>query len=671
MHNLVKIWKLVLLRCLPILFLGLILRPGFCAASGPERPWVTDVIYFALLDRFLDGNPHNNVPKGSDPNLFDRGRKNIDLYHGGDLAGLGLALENNYFTNLGVTAIWITPPVKNAWWSVPEKKSGYCGYWAQDFLDIDPHWTSGATGHDCASRRARIKEYKSFIELAHQKGIKVIQDIVVNHIGPLFYYDVNDNGVFDIHLFDDNSYTEWIQPYKKDGYYDRARWAHVPEWNLVQPQPARSFACVDGCLEVETKGILQNLAIYGRKGWSQTSLGKTNGEEIECDFLANRDIWSKSESCFFDELVDEFVEIYRYYLSLGVDGFRVDTVKHVDKEFWDSFIVKLRKKLNEVENRKLLIFGEVYSGDPGVLGQYTYRTSTTQGSAPLFDSLLNFQFCYAIRNYLRVKNTDNGSPRDLLQMIYDLNYGKDNGRYYFNLERGPDGICSRQKMINFIGNHDGLNRFLVKGVKARNNRLALGLVMTMEGIPCIYYGSECDLVTEGEIDRDSESGRVSFLKADWDNCTEGDYRLTFKQAAGSSTYRFIKQLSDYRRTLTSLQYGRVKAIYPNPDAFKEPEASFVFMRYLDKDTQVDKNQEVVVVAVNADPRSEKKISGLKLLDIDNAPILFDGNPTMQVLTLGEDMASGQANLQCGEQGLYEINLCLPPESLSLFLIGQQ
>ncbi|MDA7536038.1 alpha-amylase family glycosyl hydrolase, partial [Akkermansiaceae bacterium] len=73
------------------------------------------VIYFMMTDRFYDGDPENNLPKGCDPATYDPEQKNVDLYHGGDFRGIELALQSGYFNDLGITAIWITPPVKNVW----------------------------------------------------------------------------------------------------------------------------------------------------------------------------------------------------------------------------------------------------------------------------------------------------------------------------------------------------------------------------------------------------------------------------------------------------------------------------------------------------------------------------------------------------------------------------
>ncbi|MEC7609618.1 MAG: hypothetical protein VX964_05565, partial [Verrucomicrobiota bacterium] len=98
--------------------IGLFLTTSaFATSLSLERNWTDETIYFALIDRFYDGDPFNNRPIGSDAKLHDAKQENINLYHGGDFRGLEIALESNYFTELGITSIWITPPVRNVWYS--------------------------------------------------------------------------------------------------------------------------------------------------------------------------------------------------------------------------------------------------------------------------------------------------------------------------------------------------------------------------------------------------------------------------------------------------------------------------------------------------------------------------------------------------------------------------
>ncbi len=316
-------------------------------------------MYFAMLDRFCDGDTANNIPAGSDPKLCDPAQNDIDHYLGGDLRGVEMAVRSGYFNKLGVTALWLTPVVRNVWRSGYDSggwKSGYHGYWAQDWLDIDPHLTSRVSleGNPYPDNaEGRMEHYRDFVKLAHTKGLKVIQDVVLNHAGTVFYYDADGDGAFDVKEKD-----EWIQPFLKSGNHDNAKWADIPEWNAERAQPdgPRTLLGID----IPTKGMLSRLSSYGRKGYSSDSLGKTDGEEIECDFFSLRDLWTDPKGSDFDALVDEFVEIYNFYLTtVGVDGLRVDTVKHIHQKFWDEFTGRLRKRLCAAAADKL-IFGEVY-----------------------------------------------------------------------------------------------------------------------------------------------------------------------------------------------------------------------------------------------------------------------------------------------------------------------
>ena len=81
------------------------------------RPWSDDVIYFAMTDRFSDGDPANNTPVGCDPALYDARQEDISRYFGGDLRGMEMALQAGYFNDLGISALWLTPVVRNVWQS--------------------------------------------------------------------------------------------------------------------------------------------------------------------------------------------------------------------------------------------------------------------------------------------------------------------------------------------------------------------------------------------------------------------------------------------------------------------------------------------------------------------------------------------------------------------------
>lgn len=553
-------------------------------SAATARPWTEDLMYFVLTDRFHDGDPANNIPPGSDPALYDPAQKEIRKYHGGDLRGLELAIRDGYFAELGVTALWITPPVRNVWRSGTDRgwSAGYHGYWAQDFLDIDPHLTSTTSLSGEAypeGAEGRMRHYRDFVALAHAKGLKVIQDVVLNHAGPVFFYDVDGDG-----SFDEQEGREWSQPFKREGYHPNAVWAEVPRWNLHRTQP-------DGPREllgqrIATSGVLSELGSYGRKGISSGSLGREEGgENIECDFHTLRDLWTAPESAHFSRLVDEFVEIHAFYLTeIGVDGLRLDTVKHVHHPFWDAFTERLRKRLGERAKDKL-IFGEVYGSKPGLLGRYTWRSDWPARTDPSLDSVLDFAACEAVRAYLRPDSGGSGHAGKIEQAMKNLQSGEAEGRPIYNPNPGADGLNSREKSITFIENHDGLNRFRVQGVSARSNELAQALVLTLPGIPCLYYGAELGVQDESSRPgQDSESGRMTLFP-----------RGKPPKANASESFRLVSRVAALRKEIPALRNGRFQPVWTDSPASPEDDGIFLFAR-------AAKEGERVLVAFNASGR---------------------------------------------------------------------
>ena len=140
-------------------------------ASTPDAPadWRDQVIYFAMIDRFDDGDARNNDQGTGEYDPRDRRR-----FSGGDLAGLTRRLD--YIAGLGATAVWITPPVANQWWNDKAQYGGYHGYWTRDFTVVDAHFGTRAS-------------YRAFADALHGRGMRLVQDIVVNHTADYFGYD--------------------------------------------------------------------------------------------------------------------------------------------------------------------------------------------------------------------------------------------------------------------------------------------------------------------------------------------------------------------------------------------------------------------------------------------------------------------------------------------------
>jgi len=628
------------LRWLPLI--------GFLAHPVMARPWSDDVMYFVMTDRFHDADPANNHPPGCDPALFDPHQKDLSRYLGGDLRGIEKALQSGYFNDLGVTALWLTPVVRNVWRSgfdLGGWKTGYHGYWAQDWLDIDPHLASRVSlaGQDYPDDAdGRMSHYRDLVKLAHSKGIKVIQDVVLNHAGPVFFYDTDGDGVFDVSKKD-----EWMQPFKRDGFYDSAKWANLPEWNAVRTQPDRSRSLLGS--KIATTGVLSRLESYGRKGFSPQSLGKTDGEEITCDFFSLRDFWTDPSGGDFNALVDEFVEIYQFYLTtVGVDGLRIDTVKHVHHGFWDAFTERLRTRLGPAAAGKLL-FGEVYDGDPAVLGRYTWRSDWPKRKDPALDAVLDFNFCFCAREYLRQPGKAFGSAASLEKSLVIRTADDSNGRPFYNPNPCADGLNSRQKMITFIENHDGLNRFRVKGVTAIRNRLAQGLVMTLPGIPCLYYGTEFSLLDEiGKIGEDGETGRLMFYPR-----RNGP---TMEEVRNSESFAEIKTLADLREKHPVLRTGSLLPLWVDSGAGTGDDGVFAFAR-------VEENSGAfAVVVLNAS--DEARVTGVADQAMRLPPSIQTAGKVLRPV-----LAIGRGNLPdvppVNAVGL--LRLAVPPSSLVVYV----
>lgn len=624
----------------------LLLLTAACPAEI-HRPWSKDVIYFAMTDRFSDGDPENNIPQGSDPALYDANQKDIARYMGGDLRGVETALESGYFNDLGVTAIWLTPVVRNVWrsgYDLGGWKTGYHGYWTQDWLDIDEHLVSkkslkGKTYPPGAE--GRMEHYRDLVKLAHDKGIKIIQDVVLNHAGPVFYYDTNHNDVFDVQHKD-----EWVQPFKPDGFHDTAKWTSLPRWNAEKPGPDGPRTLLGQ--EVPTTGILAQLGTYGRKGFSPDSLGKNDGEEVTCDFFSLRDIWTAGDSEHFDELVNEFVAIYHFYLhTVGVDGLRIDTVKHVHREFWDAFTTRLREKLGSEASEKIL-FGEIYDGNPATLGRYTWNSGATTGKESVcLDGVLDFNTCFSAREYLRQPGAKYGSSGALEKALAARYADGPDGKPFFNPNKGADGLNARDKIITFIENHDGLNRFRAEGISARRNLLAQGLVLTLPGIPCLYYGTEGGLPDpDGHIGEDGETGRLMLFRR------KGGPSIS--QMKSALSFQAISRLTRLRAESPELTGGAFLPLWADSPAGPEDDGVFVFARVLE-------NGAFSLVAINPGDAPKHTFAGKLALSLP-ASLSPAGRTLVPVHALGAALS----DLGPAVKADSPLRLTLPPASLVIY-----
>lgn len=397
-----------------------------------------EVVYFVLPDRFDNGDPDNDLGSkiiaasagGFDPTSTGH-------YHGGDLRGLINRLD--YLKGMGITAIWLTPILRNQ--AVQGDSAGYHGYWPLDFTEIDPHLGSN-------------QELKEFIRVAHEKNIKVFFDIITNHTADVIkYQECHTPGK---PMFSTEGplceYRSLQQVADGDGYTpflpEGSEKLKVPEW-LNDPKYYHN--------QGDTTWTGEN-SVYG-------------------DFAGLDDIDTDNP-----EVVRGMIEIFNNLISeFKPDGFRIDTVKHVNIEFWQQFTPAITQHAQSIGIENFFVFGEVYSGDPKLLSYYT-----TVGDMP---SVLDFAFQFRTRDVIVAqKGTDNLA--DLFS--HDSLYLDDNS--------------DASLLMNFVSNHDvgrlghALEQYdptMSDDEKLKRMQLANALMFFARGIPVIYYGDEQGFTGDG------------------------------------------------------------------------------------------------------------------------------------------------------------------------------
>ncbi len=415
------------------------------------KDWRDEVIYQVLVDRFADGDVNNDyrVQPGA-----------LARYQGGDWKGIEDHLD--YFTSLGITTLWISPVVKNV--ETDADVDSYHGYWAQDLTQVNNHFG------DLAALR-------SMVASAHDRGLKVVLDIVTNHMGQVFFYDMNLNGHADIYIggtgstspitriseFDPDWDPRGVQAFTSLGNAGRAPVIFIqdPEINRVPPQP----------------GILGTAAAY--HGFGRILSYDDPPQRLLGDFPGGL----KDVATELPEVRNTMVDAYAKWVeSVDFDGFRIDTVKHVEHEFWQVFAGAVRERLAAQGKNNFLMFGEAFDGNDALLGSYTVKGE--------LDSVFYFsQHFQVFRDVFQ--NAHDPAQQKGTQQIADL-WSQRAVNYGGEAQVGGIGIPPRKALVNFLDNHD-VSRFLFDAAGDVNAlRNALTLEMTEEGIPCVYYGTEQD-----------------------------------------------------------------------------------------------------------------------------------------------------------------------------------
>jgi len=366
--------------------------------------WQSQSIYQIITDRFFDGDSSNNNAEGT----YNPSGSSGTSVHGGDFKGIEQKLD--YIKALGATAIWISPVILNA-------NGEFHGYAGRDFYSVAPHWGT-------------LADLQHFIQAAHARGMLVIDDIVVNHGGDLVYST-------------DSGYATFMTP--PGGYNLRYRtskqFASPFNTNALNPNLTNLF---------HNNGAIQNF-----NDATQVVYGELSGLD---DF--------RTES---DYVRSNMAAVYNYWIgTAGFDGFRIDTVKHVEIGFWQTWCPNVHAYGSSVGKPNFFTFGECLDGSESKCGSYT---GTESGGAFALDSMLDYPLFFALKNVF----SGNQNTKQIEDHYNSITNNYDPSAY--------------MRLVTFLDNHDQ-PRFLSYGNNIAKLQVALAFLYTSRGIPCLYYGTE-------------------------------------------------------------------------------------------------------------------------------------------------------------------------------------
>jgi glycosidase len=421
---------------------------------APDSSLATDRIYFVMTDRYANGDPANDTGglKGT-VTITGYDPTSPAWWHGGDLEGLtGGCTDPRHglqrIKDLGFNAIWITPVVVN---QISQGDSGgYHGYWGLDFTRVDPH-----LGTD--------QDFADFTACAHKLGMKVILDVVVNHTG-----DIIEDG----------------STYNAAPYRD----CRGKVFNPVKYVGKKTFPCMSVSKMPNVPFVLPGLAHVKKPAWLNDL---TNYHERgPVDFSScNQACYEQGDVFGLDDLFTEkpavvngLVQIYAGWIEkYKLDGFRVDTARHLNAGFWRLWDPRMIAAAKKVGVSDFQIFGEVPIAS--TIDQSPYVRDRG------IPSVLDFPFQDAATGYA----SGGSSALAMLHRLQDDDY-----------YRTPDGVDVTPP--TFLGNHDmGRAAYEIAsqggGLSGASllAHLELGydLLYLMRGAPVVYYGDEVGMIGTG------------------------------------------------------------------------------------------------------------------------------------------------------------------------------
>ncbi len=406
---------------LSLLFFGCSSTKSAKTASKTPFVWENANVYFLLIDRF------NNGDKTNDHN-YNRNKPTAKLrgFEGGDIRGVIQKLDEGYFEKLGITAIWMTPVVEQIHDGVDEGTGftyGFHGYWARDWTALDPSFGTK-------------KDLAELVQKAHSKGIRILLDAVINHTGPI--------------TAEDSAYpNDWVRTTPKCTYKSYDTYINC---TLVENLP-----------DVKTESN-ENVALppFLIEKWKKE--GRYEQEVAELDAFFAKTGYPHAPKYYIMKWLSDYITDY------GIDGYRVDTVKHTYEDVWADFkkvcdqaFADFKKNNPEkvLDNNSFFTVGEVYGYNISAKKLFDFGDKKVDYFANGFTGLINFDF------------------RNEAKMNYEELYSK----YNTILQNDLKGYT----VMNYVSSHDDSFPYDKKREKTFESGTKLLLA---PGISQVYYGDE-------------------------------------------------------------------------------------------------------------------------------------------------------------------------------------
>ena len=433
-----------------------------------------DVLYMLMPDRFADGNPKNDVIKTMRDKTCDRSAPS--LRHGGDLEGIRQHLD--YFNQLGVTALWFTPVLEN---DSPNdgKNSTYHGYATTNYYRVDPRFGTNA-------------EYKKLIDEAHQKGLKVVMDMIFNHCG-------------------------FEHPWVAD--MPSKDWFNCPEWLLPEyqtPEHLKKIGTMDGERTVND--------MFKQTSYKLTPVLDPYASKV--DFHETVDGWFVPS---MPDLNQRNPHVMKYLIqnsewwieTVGIDGIRMDTYPYADRDgmaLWMKTLDKEYPNFNTV--------GETWVTEPAYTAAWQKDSKLSEKNSYL-KTVMDFAFFDRINS---AKNEETDDWWKGMNRIYNV-------LCYDYLYPNPKSVMA------FIENHD-TDRFLGEGKDTLALKQALALLLTINRTPQLYYGTEVLMngtksVTDGNVRKDFPGG--------WAGDKHNVFTVEGRTQAENQMFNWLSRLLHWRQ----------------------------------------------------------------------------------------------------------------------------